>query len=180
MKHGALVCTHLLVGFVALSLLALPTQGQILKIGTWGNAFTPPGGCPGLPSNCQAVAISCPNALPLTATYAVTQPQGTPNGIFQYPSTYMQAWLCNSVSPPHEMNESTPLGWIFYQAVDNSGTQPLKFMMTAVEGCPTAEGFTGGTIGAGPYGGLGGMKAVEYDMSNPNQTQTAVCKLGQR
>jgi hypothetical protein len=88
----------------------------------------------------------------------------TGKGIFQYPNTNLQAWLCASVSsgaPTPSPNQNTPQGWLFYQEV----TLPANNYMTAVQSCYKAEGFTNGTITAGLYNGYGGFTAVATDMA---------------
>jgi hypothetical protein len=86
-KRSALACLYLLVGFLAVSLLAPPAQAQNnapLQLGTWSTPVQlQDQTCTtdGLPHPCYSTTISCQYAEPLVATYAVTKPtQPTPNG----------------------------------------------------------------------------------------------------
>jgi len=97
----------------------------------------------------------------------------TGTGNFQYPKTQMSAWLCASTAQGTggPMNESTPEGWQFYQAVGSSGLTPPGYQVTAVQSCTYAEGFSGGQIQAGPYTNDTGMAAIIADMATNPPTQ---------
>lgn len=137
-----------------------------------------------------------------TDTYGTTQswssawdaqsvaPQTNPTGIYSFPQTSIQAWLCASTDSGEDLNNSGYSGNYFYSKVAQVNGTPF-LNVTAVEMCNGPEGVDGNNAWIsnlnpiGPrhslYAGQASMASIAQDMANYNGTsQTVACQSSPR